>query len=201
MISRLADIMIAFPFIVLIIAVVAIVGPGIEGFLIGVPIAAWALYARLARSRMLVLRSSPSCWPRRRSATRDRRAIFSHAFPNLLRPCLVYSTVDLVSNLLLLAGLSYLGLGDPAADRRARLDHLRRPGLPADGLVDHHPARPGPGAFGVGVGIMGEGLADRSSEGVGSMSLLEVVRSAGRVPVRGGALVAVKGVDMALERR
>ncbi|MBN9623518.1 MAG: ABC transporter permease, partial [Actinobacteria bacterium] len=43
-VSRLADIMISFPFIVLVIAVVAIVGPGVKGFLIGVPLAAWALY-------------------------------------------------------------------------------------------------------------------------------------------------------------
>ena len=58
-VSRLADIMIAFPFIVLVIAIVAIVGPGVEGFLIGVPLAAWALYARLARSEMLVVREQP----------------------------------------------------------------------------------------------------------------------------------------------
>ena len=58
-VSRLADIMISFPFIVLVIAFVAIVGPGVEGFLIGVPLAAWALYARLARAEMLVLREQP----------------------------------------------------------------------------------------------------------------------------------------------
>src|SRR5262249_16111172 len=58
-VSRFADVMIAFPFIVLVIAVVAIVGPGVKGFLIGVPLAAWALYARLARAEMLIVREQP----------------------------------------------------------------------------------------------------------------------------------------------
>jgi peptide/nickel transport system permease protein len=162
-ISRAADVMIAFPFIVLVIAVVAIVGPGVTGFLIGVPIAAWALYARLARSEMLVLREQPFMVATTALGYSRRRAIFKHAFPNVLRPCLVYSTVDLIANLLLLAGLSYLGLGiqPPTADlgsiiaggQSYLLTAWWIATLPGLALV----------LFGVGVGLIGEGLADRAS--------------------------------------
>ena len=153
--------MIAFPFIVLIIALVAIVGPGVEGFLIGVPIAAWALYARLARSRMLVLREQPFMTATAALGYSHRRAILVHGFPNVLRPCLVYSTVDLVGNMLLLAGLSYLGLGvqPPTAELGSIISGGQSYLLTAwwistlPGLVLV--------VFGVGVSLIGEGLADR----------------------------------------
>src|SRR6185312_7569342 len=88
-VSRLADIMISFPFIVLVIAIVAIVGPGVEGFLIGVPLAAWALYARLARAEMLVVREQPYMLATTALGYSKWRAIFKHGLPNVIRPCLV----------------------------------------------------------------------------------------------------------------
>jgi peptide/nickel transport system permease protein len=166
-ISRIGDVMIAFPFIVLIIAVVAIVGPGVGGFLIGVPIASWALYARLARSQMLVLREQPFMLATAALGYSRRRAIFKHAFPNVLRPCLVYSTVDLVINLLVFASLSYLGLGvqPPTADLGSIISDGQAYLLSAWWITTL------PGVvlviFAVGVGILGEGLADRSSRGSG----------------------------------
>ena len=103
--------MIAFPFIVLVIAVIAIVGPGVKGVLIGVPLVAWALYARLARAEMLVMREQPFMLATTALGYSKRRAILRHAVPNLMRSCLIYSTLDMVVNLLLLASLAYLGLG------------------------------------------------------------------------------------------
>lgn len=166
-ISRLGDVMIAFPFIVLIIAVVAIVGPGAGGFLIGVPIASWALYARLARSQMLVLREQPFMMATVALGYSRRRSIFKHAFPNVLRPCLVYSTVDLIINLLVFASLSYLGLGvqPPTADLGSIISDGQSYLLSAWWITTL------PGlflvVFAVGVGVLGEGLADRSSGGSG----------------------------------
>lgn len=160
-VSRLADIMIAFPFVILVIAIVAIVGPGVEGFLIGVPIAAWALYARLARAEMLVVREQPYMLATTALGYTKRRAILKHALPNILRPCLVYSTIDLVGNLILLAGLSYLGFG--VQPPTAELGSIIAGGqgylltawwiatLPGLVLV----------LFGVGVGLIGEGFSDR----------------------------------------
>jgi peptide/nickel transport system permease protein len=164
-ISRLADVMIAFPFIVLIIAIVAIAGPGATGFLIGVPIASWALYTRLARSQMLVLREQPFMLATLALGYSRRRAILVHAFPNLLRPCLVYSTLDLVGNLVLLSGLSYLGLGvqPPTADLGAIIANGQSYLLTAWWISTI------PGAvlvlFGVAVGLIGEGLTDRDGGG------------------------------------
>ncbi|HEY5333270.1 MAG TPA: ABC transporter permease, partial [Solirubrobacterales bacterium] len=165
LISRIGDVMIAFPFIVLIIAIVAITGPGVGGFLIGVPIASWALYARLSRSQMLVLREQPFMLATSALGYSRRRSIFKHAFPNLLRPCLVYSTVDLVINLLVFASLSYLGLGvqPPTADLGSIISDGQSyllsawwiSTLPGFVLV----------LFAVGVGVLGEGLADRSGGG------------------------------------
>jgi peptide/nickel transport system permease protein len=160
-VSRLADVMIAFPFIILVIAVVTIVGPGVEGFLIGVPLAAWALYARLARSEMLVVREQPYMMATTALGYTKTRAILKHGLPNVLRPCLVYSTIDLVGNLILLSGLSYLGFGvqPPTAELG---------GIIADGqgyLLTAWWIATLPGLvlvlFGVGVGLIGEGLSDR----------------------------------------
>lgn len=159
--SRLGDVMIAFPFIILVIAIVAIVGPGIEGFLIGVPIAAWALYARLARAEMLVVREQPYMMATTALGYSKTRAILRHGLPNVIRPCLVYSTIDLVGNLILLAGLSYLGFGvqPPTAELGSII---------ADGqgyLLTAWWIATLPGLvlvfFGVGVGLIGEGFSDR----------------------------------------
>ena len=160
-ISRLADVTISFPFIILVIAVVTIVGPGVEGFLIGVPIAAWALYARLARAEMLVVREQPYMMATTALGYTKTRAILKHGLPNVARPCLVYSTIDLVGNLILLAGLSYLGFGvqPPTAELGSII---------ADGqgyLLTAWWIATLPGLvlvlFGVGVGLIGEGLSDR----------------------------------------
>lgn len=163
-VSRLADIFIAFPFIVLVIAVVAIVGPGVKGFLIGVPLAAWALYARLARAEMLIVREQPYMLATTALGYSKWRAIFKHGLPNVARPCLVYTTIDLIGNLILLAGLSYLGFGvqPPTAELG---------GIIADGqgyLLTAWWVATLPGLvlvlFGVGVGLIGEGLSDRGLE-------------------------------------
>jgi peptide/nickel transport system permease protein len=117
-IGRVADTVIAFPFIVLVLAVVAIVGPGLKGVGIGIIIVGWALYFRLSRSEMLVMREQPFIMATKALGFSHLRAIFRHALPNLIRTSLVYSTVDVVVNMLVIAGLSYLGLGQqaPGAD-------------------------------------------------------------------------------------
>lgn len=159
-ISRVVDVMLAFPFIVLVIAIVAIVGPGVKGVLIGVPIVGWALYARLARSEMLVLREQPFMLATTALGYTKRRAILRHAIPNLMRTSLIYSTVDLVINLMLLASLSYLGLG--AQPPNAELGSVIAQGQA--NLLDAWWVATLPGlvlvAFGVGVGLIGDGLSD-----------------------------------------
>jgi peptide/nickel transport system permease protein len=110
-IMRAADIALAFPFIVLVIAVIAIFGPGLKGVLIGVPLVGWAGYARLTRSEMLVVREQEYMLAARVLGLSRRRTLFYHALPNVWRPVLALSMIDVVGNMLLVAGLSYLGLG------------------------------------------------------------------------------------------
>ena len=108
---RLIDAFIAFPFMVLVIAVIAIMGPGLSGVYIGVLAVGWTLYARLTRGEMLVLREQQFILAARSLGYSTGRIILRHAMPNLIRSNLVFSMADIVLNLLLLAGLSYLGLG------------------------------------------------------------------------------------------
>lgn len=108
---RLVDAVIALPFLVLVIAIVAIAGAGLTGIYVGVLAVGWALYARLTRGEMLVLRELDFMLAARGLGYSTSRIIFRHAMPNLLRSNIVFSAADLVLNLLLLASLSYLGLG------------------------------------------------------------------------------------------
>jgi peptide/nickel transport system permease protein len=110
-ISRVVDVVIAFPFLVLVIAVVAITGPGLRGAIIGIIVGGWAMYARLARGEMLVLREQQFILAAQALGYSSPRIILKHALPNLLRSSIVFSAADIVINLLLLAGLSFLGLG------------------------------------------------------------------------------------------
>jgi peptide/nickel transport system permease protein len=159
-VSRIVDTMIAFPFMVLVIAVIAIVGPGVKGVLIGVPIVAWALYARLARSEMLVMREQQFMLATTALGYTRRRAILRHAVPNLMRSCLIYSTLDMVVNLLLLASLAYLGLG--AQPPNAELGSIINDGQAT--LLTAWWVATLPGLvvvlFGVGAGLLGDGLSD-----------------------------------------
>jgi len=159
-ISRLTDIMVAFPFFVLVLGIVAIVGPGIKGIVIGVPLAGWALYARLARSEMLVMREQPFMLATTALGYTRTRSIFRHAIPNLIRSSLIYSTVDIVVNLTLLASLSYLGLG--AQPPNAELGTVIAQGQSV--LLNAWWVATLPGLvlvlFGVGVGLIGDGLSD-----------------------------------------
>ena len=157
-IGRVADTVIAFPFIVLVLAVVAIVGPGLKGVGIGIVVVGWALYFRLARSEMLVMREQPFIMATKALGYSHLRAIFRHALPNLIRTSLVYSTVDVVVNMLVIAGLSYLGLGQqaPGADLGSIIASGQSYLLSAWWITTI------PGVvlmlFGIGVSLIGDGI-------------------------------------------
>ena len=161
-IARLGDVMLSFPFIVLVIATIGLVGPGLSGVMIGVLVVSWALYARIARSDMLVIKELPymeACTALGYSAP---RSIFRHGIPNLVRNCLVFSTIDIMGNLLLLASVSYLGLG--VQPPTAELGTIIAGGQPY--LLNGWWVATLPGLFlvlfGIGVGLIGEGMSDRA---------------------------------------
>ena len=161
---RLTDVVIAFPFLVLVIAILAIVGPGLTGLYIAVLAVGWSMYARLTRGEMLVLREQQFMLAAEGLGFSRRRIILRHALPNLLRPNLVFSMADIVLNILLAASLSFLGLGvqPPRAEWGAMV---------ADGqnyLLNAWWVTTLPGlvivAVGVGLSLIGDGLAERLGE-------------------------------------
>ena len=108
---RLLDTAIAFPFLVLIIVVIAILGPGVHSIYIAVFLVAWTMYARLARAEMLVERSKDYMLAAKTLGYPTSRIIFRHALPTIIGSSVVFSMADFVLNILLLSGLSFLGLG------------------------------------------------------------------------------------------
>ncbi len=163
-IMRLVDVVIAFPFLVLVIAILAVVGPGLKGMYIAVLAVGWSLYARLTRAEMLVLREQQFVLAAESLAFSRWRIIFRHAVPNLLRPNIVFSMADFVLNILLAASLSFLGLGvrPPTAEWGA---------LVAEGqnfLLNAWWITTLPGlvivVVGIGLSLIGDGLAERLGE-------------------------------------
>ena len=108
---RLLDIAMAFPFLVLIIVVLSILGPGVHNIYIAVFLVAWTLYARLARAEMLVECSKDYILAAQTLGYGSGRIIFGHALPNIIQSSIVFSMADFVLNILLVSGLSFLGLG------------------------------------------------------------------------------------------
>ena len=163
-IMRLVDVVIAFPFLVLVIAILAVVGPGLKGMYIAVLSVGWSMYARLTRAEMLVLREQQFVLAAEALGFSRKRIIFRHAVPNLLRPNIVFSMADFVLNILLAASLSFLGLGvrPPTPEWGAMVAEGQNFLLNAwwittlPGLVIV--------VVGIGLSLIGDGLAERLGE-------------------------------------
>ncbi len=160
-IMRVIDALLAFPFIVLIVAFVTIFGVGLTGAFLGLTIASVPFFARLTRGELLVLREQQFMMAARTLGFSSRRALFKHALPHLIRPNLVYVPSCMLGNILTLAALSYLGLGvqPPTPEWGAII---------ADGqsyLLTSWWISTLPGLFivivGIGLSLTGEGLAER----------------------------------------
>jgi peptide/nickel transport system permease protein len=110
-VMRILDIAMAFPFLVLIIVILAILGPGVQNIYISVFLVAWTMYARLARAEMLVERGKDYVLAAQVLGYPRSRVVFRHALPNVVNSSIVFSMSDFVLNILLVSGLSFLGLG------------------------------------------------------------------------------------------
>jgi len=108
---RLLDVTISFPFFVLIIAIVATLGPGLGSFYIALALVGWVSYARLVRARFLVLKHADFVMAARSLGFSHLRIVLHHVLPNAIMPALVFSMSDAVIDILLGSSLSYLGLG------------------------------------------------------------------------------------------
>jgi peptide/nickel transport system permease protein len=111
LLMRLLDVTVSFPFLVLIIAIVATLGPGLASFYIALALVGWVSYARLVRSRFLVLKGADFVVAARSLGFSHGRIVLHHILPNAIMPALVFSMSDAVIDVVLGASLSYLGLG------------------------------------------------------------------------------------------
>jgi peptide/nickel transport system permease protein len=110
-VMRILDVAMAFPFLVLIIVILAILGPGVQNIYISVFLVAWTMYARLSRAEMMVERTKDYITAAKVLGFPTNRIILRHGLPNVINSSIVFSMSDFVLNILLVSGLSFLGLG------------------------------------------------------------------------------------------
>ncbi len=117
-VMRLTDILMAFPYILLAIAIVAGVGPGLRNAMLAIAIVGFPFYTRLVRSVVLSLKGREFVEAARALGSPDRAILVRHVLPHLLSPLLVAFSLDIGAKILATAGLSFLGLGTqpPTAD-------------------------------------------------------------------------------------
>lgn len=115
---RITDIFLAFPEMILAIAVAGILGGGLFNAVLALLLTTWTQYARLARSLTIAIKQEPFIQAARISGCSNRRIIFIHILPNICGPLIVTATLNISTIMMGLAGLSFLGLGVkvPAAE-------------------------------------------------------------------------------------
>jgi peptide/nickel transport system permease protein len=112
-IMRLADIQLAFPFILLTIMVLVVLGPGVLNLVIVLGVGQWVTYARIARAQTLSQREKEYVEAARSIGARDWEIIIRAILPNILAPLIVIASFNVASVILSEASLSFLGLGVP----------------------------------------------------------------------------------------
>jgi peptide/nickel transport system permease protein len=108
---RLADIQLAFPFILLAIAVIGVLGPSLKTIIIVIGVSSWVVYARIVRGAVLTLREREFVQAARALGGGDGRILLRHILPNAFTPWLVVATLDMARVIVLESALSFLGLG------------------------------------------------------------------------------------------
>ncbi|MBI1775408.1 MAG: ABC transporter permease [Proteobacteria bacterium] len=109
--GRIVDVVITFPFLVLVIAIIAVLGPGLFNMYIAVSSVGWVFYARLMRSEILVQKQADYASAARIMGYSTSRILFRHLLPNAITPVIVFWMTDMALVILLGASLGYLGLG------------------------------------------------------------------------------------------
>jgi peptide/nickel transport system permease protein len=112
-IMRVVDLNLAFPLILLALAVVALLGANLRNLVIVMAITTWMIYARVVRGLTLTLREQEFVQAVRALGARDARIITRHVLPNVLAPVMVIWTLEVARVILMESALSFLGLGVP----------------------------------------------------------------------------------------
>ena len=126
-ISRVVEIFLAFPSILLLLSIVSVLGPGLGTAMLAIGLSWIPGYARLVRGLVLGEKNQDYVTASRLIGAKNGRIMFRHILPNLLSQIVVYATIDLGNAIILTAGLSYIGLGAqaPSAEWGAMLGYSR----------------------------------------------------------------------------
>ena len=148
LLMRISEIMMAFPFTILVIAIITILGTGTINLYIALWLVGWMSYARLVRAEVMTLKKSEFIEAARVAGFSDARILLRHVLPNVISSSIVFAASDMVMCMLTGASMSFLGLGvqpptpEWGAILRPHLHHLR--------LVDDLLPGPGTGNHGCG---------------------------------------------------
>jgi peptide/nickel transport system permease protein len=159
-IMRLVDIVVAFPFYVLIIALVFVLGPGKGSIFIAITLVGWVAYARIIRGEILVAKRQDYITAARSGGLSNVRIMRRHLLPNVISQGFIYGMSDIVQDILAIVTLGYLGLGipPPTADLGSMINdgqnflstHWQLTTIPGLAVV----------VVGLGLSLVGDGLAD-----------------------------------------
>jgi peptide/nickel transport system permease protein len=160
LVMRLCDILLAFPGILLAIALVAVLGPSLNNVILALAIIGWVSYARLVRGQVLKVREMEYVTAAKALGAKSPRVILRHVLPNVINPVIVMATLGLAGAILAEAALSFLGLGvqPPTPSWGAMLTAGRR----YLGLANHLAIFPGAAIMlaVMGLNFLGDGLID-----------------------------------------
>jgi peptide/nickel transport system permease protein len=112
-IMRVADVFMAYPFMLLTISVIAVLGNSIFNLILVLGLSDWVTYARTIRGSVLSIKKKEFVMAARSVGTRHRVILLRHIFPNVLSPILVLATVRVANIIIWESGLSFLGMGVP----------------------------------------------------------------------------------------
>jgi peptide/nickel transport system permease protein len=160
LLMRLLDILIAFPGLVLTIAIIAMLGQSLLNMYIAIGVVGWIAYARLIRGEVLVAKELDYVQAARTIGATDRRIIWQHLMPNVITPAIIFAMSDVILNVLYAASLGFVGLGvQPptpelgtmiADGRKFMLSYPNMTTFPGLAVV----------LMGVAFSVLGDGLAD-----------------------------------------
>src|SRR5229473_355974 len=161
LLMRVVDILMAFPFLILVIAIMSILGPGLTNLYIAVGVVGWIPYARITRGETLATRHLEYVLAARTIGCSSGRIMLRHILPNVIAPALIYVFTGMVLAILTGATLSFLGLGPqpPTPEWGAMIAEGRQYLLLAWWMT----TLPGLALLVVGVALslIGDGLAER----------------------------------------
>ncbi len=157
---RITDIFLAFPRLILALAFVAALGPGLVNAVIAIAFTAWPPYARVARAETLVIRNADYIAATRLQGASPLRIVLRHIVPMCLPSLIVRTTLDMAGIILIAAGLGFLGLGaqPPLPEWGAMISAGR------EHIFDHYWVALFPGlaicVVALGFNLLGDGLRD-----------------------------------------